>query len=249
MLSQEKLFEDASKVILHYGLGFSAGILSLLAPCVLPLTPIIFGSSLKSSKLGPLASALGLTLSFTIFGVLTSLFSSLFDVTFIQKTGAVILVCIGVVFIFPKLKAGLTRSLDQIGRKGHEYQAKIKGEGLVSEFLLGVVLGMVWAPCSGPTLGMAFGLATQAEHALHATLIFFFFGLGAGLGLLCLGLLLRKFGRVTGIILRYEVLINRSVGIVSIIIGFIILFERMGHLEEWALSVLPQWLIELATFI
>ena len=64
-------------MIVQYGLGFGAGLLSLLAPCVLPLIPIIFGSSVQSSKFGPNAFAIGLTLSFTLVGILTSLFSSI----------------------------------------------------------------------------------------------------------------------------------------------------------------------------
>lgn len=236
-------------MILHYGLGFAAGVSSLLAPCVLPLTPIIFGSSLKSSKLGPIATALGLAFSFTLFGVLTSIFSSFFNATVIQKIGSIILILVGLVLIIPNLKAKLVRPLSGVEKKGHELQSMVKGNSLISEFLLGMVLGMVWAPCSGPTLGLAFGLATQSGQLIHASLIFLFFGLGAGIGLVGLGFLLGKFRSLTGAILKHETIFNKITGLVSITLGFVILFDKLGNLEEWILSILPQWMISFATSI
>ncbi len=145
-------------MIVQYGLGFGAGLLSLLAPCVLPLIPIIFGSSVQSSKFGPIANALGLTLSFTLVGILTSLFSSVFNVGTIQHIGAVTLILVGIFFIIPKLKNTFTNKLSFISNKGHYLQSKIKSTGLASQFFMGSVLGMIWAPCSGPTLAFAFGI-------------------------------------------------------------------------------------------
>ncbi len=95
--------------MITYSLGFAAGALSLLAPCVLPIIPIVVASSSKTSKWGPLANALGLALSFTVFGILTSLFSNLFDFDLVQRIGAVILFMIGMCFIFPSLKKRLVK--------------------------------------------------------------------------------------------------------------------------------------------
>ena len=236
-------------MIVQYALGFIAGLLSLLAPCVLPLIPIVFGSSLQTSKFGPLANALGLTLSFTFIGILSSLFSSIFDIDTIQKIGAVILIGIGFIFIFPKLKDWFVLKLSFVGNSGQNLQSKIKSKSLFSEFLMGGVLGMIWGPCSGPTLAFAFGIATQADKFLHASLIFFFFGLGAAIGLLSLGLLLRKFSRLTGKLMQHFKVINLITGLSSIVIGGLILSNQLGVLEELILGILPQWLINLSVSI
>lgn len=233
----------------HYGLGFGAGFLSLLAPCVMPLIPLIFRSSMQSSKFGPIANALGLTLSFTLVGILSSLFSSVFDIDTIQNFGAIILIIVGLVFIFPKLKEIVSNKVSHIGSKGFELQGKIKGDGLGSQFLMGSLLGMIWAPCSGPTLAFAFGIATQADKLVHASLIFFFFGLGAGLGLVFLGFLLKKFSSLTGFVMKYTNAINLTTGIVSLGIGLMIVTGTLGHFEELAMRIVPDWLINLSVAI
>ncbi len=236
-------------MISHYGLGFGAGVLSLLAPCVLPLLPIVFGSSIQTSKYGPLANALGLTLSFTLVGVLTSLFTSLFDINTIQKFGAILLILTGVVFLFPRVKNFFTKKLNFIGNKGHAIQSQVTSKDLLGEFFMGGILGMIWGPCSGPTLAFAFGIATQADKILHAILIFFFFGLGAGLGLVSLGFILKRVTNLSGKILRFGTLMNLGSGIVSIAIGVLILSNQLGILEDYLLSLLPDWLINLSVAI
>jgi cytochrome c-type biogenesis protein len=233
----------------YYGLGFLAGILSLLAPCVLPLIPIVLGSSSKSTKWGPLANALGLTFSFTIFGILTSLFAQLFDVNIIQKIGAAILVVVGIVLLFPRLKFLLSRCLNPMAQKGFEVQGKIQGSSIWTEFLMGSVLGMVWGPCSGPTLAFAFGLATQSSEWIQASIIFFCFGLGAGLGLITLGYALKKFTGLTSKILGKELLINRVTGTLSIILGLMIIMNFMSAFEAFMLDLLPEWIVNLSTVI
>lgn len=233
-------------MLAQYSLGFGAGVLSLLAPCVLPLIPIIFGSSMQSSKFGPIANALGLTFSFTIVGVLTSLFSSAFDVNTIQKIGAVTLVIMGLIFIIPKFKEILINKLSFIGKKGHDLQSQIKKNGIISQFLMGSVLGMIWGPCSGPTLAFAFGIAAQAQQAIHATLIFFFFGLGAGLGLMALGMLLKRYSSLTGKLLKHNLIVNRIVGVISIFIGTLIITGKLGFVEESILEIMPSWLVNLS---
>ena len=236
-------------MIAHYGLGFSAGLLSLLAPCVLPLIPIVFRGASESSKWGPIANALGLTLSFTIVGVLTSLFSSVFDVDVIQKAGAVILILAGLVFLFPGLKSKMTELFSGLSHAGGNLQSRIKSKGVASEFLMGGILGMVWGPCSGPTLAFAFGIATQADQALHATLIFFFFGLGAGVGLVALGLLLKRSRSLIGKFMKFNHVLNVTAGLVSVALGLVILTGQLPLLEEGILSLLPQWLVQLSVSV
>ena len=57
-----------------YFWAFLAGVLTLINPCVLPLLPVIIAGALQSHRLGPVMMALGLTISFTIVGVLVTAF-------------------------------------------------------------------------------------------------------------------------------------------------------------------------------
>jgi len=237
-------------MIVQYGLGFSAGVLSLLAPCVLPILPISITQALKSSKWGPLANAIGLAISFTLFGILTSIFSSFFSLGIIQNIGAVILVLIGLTMIIPSWGEKFSNSMKKISFVGNDLQGKVKTESpILKEFLLGFVLGMVWGPCSGPTLGIAYGIASQAGGLFQASMIFLFFGLGAGFGLLMLGFMLKKFSSLTGFIMKRTKQINMTLGIISIILGALILTGQLLVIEEAILDIMPSWLIRLSSRI
>ena len=236
-------------MFITYYLAFAAGALSLLAPCVLPLIPIVFGSSLRASSWGPPLNALGLALSFTVFGVLTSLFAGLFDVDIIQKLGAFFLLFIGIIFLVPTAKIKLSQKMTWLSRQGGMLQGKVQGLGLASEFFVGLTLGMIWGPCSGPTLGFAFGLATQGESLIQSTLTFFSFGVGAGIGLILLGNLLSRFRFISTKLARSELYFNKGMGLLSVSLALLIIFNLLGVLEEWLLSISPAWLINLSSMI
>lgn len=231
----------------QYFLGFSAGLLSLLAPCVLPLLPMVFSSSLKSSKWGPFAMAMGLALSFSLLGILTTTFAHIFDIDTIQKIGAVFLVLTGLLFLFSRLKERVILKLSFLGRLGGGLQNKIKPNGPGSEFLMGTILAMVWGPCSGPTLGLAFGIASQSDQMLHAFTIFLFFGLGAGFGLIGLGLILQRANSLKTFLMQNNSKINQGVGGLSVCIGILILSGNLGNVEEKIISFLPAWFVSLSS--
>lgn len=234
-------------MISQYFLGFSAGGLSLLAPCVLPLLPLIINSSLRSSKWGPLLSALGLTLSFTIFGILTSTFASIFDPDIIRNVGAVILVLVSLIILLPFFKNASSSSFQKLSDLGFKIQNKLPQNNPVSEFLAGGLLGLIWSPCTGPTLGLAIGLASKAENLFHASLIFFFFGLGAGLGLITLGYLIKRFVFLKSKLLTAGKAFNVFAGVLSFIIGILILTGAEAQLQEAILKALPESLIRFST--
>src|SRR5262245_9557011 len=76
------------------GLAFLAGILTVLSPCVLPLLPIILGAAASQHRLGPLALAGGLALSFTAIGlfVATIGFTAGLDTGFFRTVSAILLI-------------------------------------------------------------------------------------------------------------------------------------------------------------
>jgi cytochrome c-type biogenesis protein len=69
---------------------------------------------------------------------------------------------------------------------------KFNAGGNAGQFATGVLLGAVWSPCVGPTLGAASLLAAQGESLLQVTATMTFFGIGAALPLLLLGMLSRE---------------------------------------------------------
>src|SRR5271156_649735 len=140
-----------------YGLGLLAGALSILSPCVLPLVPVLVAAAVSAHRWGFLALGAGLALSFTIFGIfLAALGASLgLDPDTFRTVGAVIFAIFGLILLVPKLQDLFARASSTLGNSGNQLFARMSFQGLQGQLLVGILLGVVWSPCVGPTLGAA----------------------------------------------------------------------------------------------
>ena len=148
-----------------YGLGFLAGALSTLSPCVLPLVPVLIGSAVNAHRRGPLALGAGLALSFTIVGMLLATLGaeSGLDPSVLRTIGGIVLAAFGAILLIPKLQDLFARATGRLSDSGHRMLSRVTLDGLPGQFLVGVLLGVVWSPCVGPTLGAASTLASQGR--------------------------------------------------------------------------------------
>jgi cytochrome c biogenesis protein CcdA len=172
-----------------------------------------------------------------------------FDPDIIRNVGAVVLVLVGALFIVPQMKDLSAGAFQKLGNLGSSLQNRVSQSGAKGEFLGGALLGLIWSPCTGPTLAIAIGLASQAQSLAHASLIFFFFGLGAGLGLVVLGLTIKQFNFVRQGLMKFGKTMNLVAGILSLTIGVLILLGLEGDLQEFLLQLSPQWLTNLTVSI
>ncbi len=172
-----------------YALGALAGVVSTLSPCVLPLLPIVVGSAAASHRLGPLALAGGVALSFVAIGlfVATIGFSIGLDGDLFRWTAALLLLGFGVVLLCGSLQERFAFAGAQLGNAAHGVLSRFIPSGLLGQFMLGLLLGAVWSPCVGPTLGAAATLAAQRSHLIQVALMMVVFGLGAVVPLLVIG--------------------------------------------------------------
>lgn len=229
--------------------AYAAGLLTLINPCVLPVLPIVLVSSLNASRMGPVALAAGMSLSFVVFGVLVTAFGSAIGLTqdVLAQIGAVVMVLFGIVLLVPQFAsrfematAGLASGADQ--RMNNVDQNSVSGQ-----FVGGLLLGAVWSPCIGPTLGGAIALASQGESLGYVTLIMTFFALGVSTLILGLGLgareaLRRRANALRGLAERSKPIL----GATFVLVGAMLLFKVHHMLEAWALRVMPYWLQDLS---
>jgi cytochrome c biogenesis protein CcdA len=180
--------------LITLGAALGAGLLTVLSPCVLPILPIVFGAAANRSRLGPLALAAGLAASFTAAGLLLATvgFSLGLDGTLFHRVAGVLALAVGIVLLVPRLQAGLEAGLGPFsrwasGRVAGIGTAGIGTSGAAGQAGLGLVLGAVWSPCVGPTLGAASVLASQGKDLLAVTATMAVFGLGAAAPLLLVG--------------------------------------------------------------
>jgi len=231
-------------------LAFLAGVLSTLSPCVLPLLPIVLGTAVSAHRAGPVALAAGLTLSFVIVGlfVATIGFSIGLDVGVFRTVAAILLMAIGLVLLVPRFQAQFALAAGPVSQWTEQRFGGFSGNGLGGQFGVGVLLGAIWSPCVGPTLGAASLLAAQGSDLGYVAIAMLMFGLGAALPLLLLGLLSRE------TLLRWRVRLRTAgktgriaMGVILIAVGLLVVSGLDKKVETVLVDLSPTWLTELTT--
>ena len=233
-----------------YGIGFAAGGLSVLSPCVLPLLPILIGTAASAHRRGPLALAAGLMLSFTVLGVLlASAGAGLgLDQTVFRNIAALMLLGFGVLLLSSGLQERFAVAASGASSAGQGMLARLTLDGLSGQFMLGLLLGVVWSPCVGPTLGATITLASQGQQLGQVMVVMALFGLGAGLPLVILGSLSREaMLRVRGKLLAAGQQGKKVLGAVILLLAILILTGLDKRFEIWILDTAPAWLTQIGT--
>jgi cytochrome c-type biogenesis protein len=231
-------------------LAFLAGVLSILSPCVLPILPIVLGAASSAERLGPVALAAGLSLSFTAIGlfVATIGFSVGLDTDVFRYLAATLVIAIGVVLALPPLQVRLAAASGPIANWTDQRFGSRNGAGLSGQFGVGVLLGAVWSPCVGPTLGAASLLAAQGQSLPQVAATMFVFGIGAALPLLLLGLLSREtMLRWRNWLMSAGHVTKVGLGVLLIATGMLVLTGLDKSIEAVLVSISPQWLTDLTT--
>lgn len=229
--------------------AYAAGLLTLLNPCVLPLLPLVVASSVARNRLGPLAMAAGLAVSFTLAGI--SIYAITRATGLSQETLAVaagwLMVGFGLVQLVPQAQLGFARLAGATAAGSTQMIGQVEGRGLVGEFLAGALLGLAWSPCIGPTLGGAIGLAAQGDNLGLALAIMVLFSAGAATVMLGL-----SYGARSLIASRRSALAaimphaKTILGVGLIVVGLAIVFHLDRVVEGWALETLPSWFTEFS---
>jgi len=231
-------------------LSFLAGALSTLSPCVLPLLPIVLLGALETHKWGPMALAGGLSCSFAIFGILISSigFSLGLDPAAVRLGIAALMMVFGVALLAPALHVQLAAVTEPIAAGGQALLDRFAPSGITGQLLIGFLLGAVWLPCSGPTLGAAIGLAAQSATMGKAALAMNAFALGAAAPLLALAYGSRQAIRVRRSGLeRLSRIAKPLMASMLILLGAFVLTGLDKTVESSLTRAMPEWLLNLTT--
>jgi cytochrome c biogenesis protein CcdA len=224
----------------------------VLSPCVLPLLPVVLASAAAEHRLAPAALAAGLALSFTAIGLLVATlgFAIGLDDTMFRIIAAILLLAIGLALAFPALQERLTAAAGPFSNWVSGRLGGFKASGVSGQFGTGLLLGAVWSPCVGPTLGAATVLASQGQRLGEVTAVMFAFGLGAALPLLLLGLLSREtMLRLRGKLATAGRRLRFALGLLLIVLGGAVLTGYDKQAEAWLVEISPDWLTRLTTSI
>ncbi len=232
------------------GLAFAAGLLSILSPCVLPLLPIVFGTAASEHRAGPAVLAFGVALSFVTIGlfVATVGFAIGLDGDVFRFAAATVMICIGVVLVLPALQYRLAYAGGPISNWADQKMGGFRSQGLTGQFGIGLLLGAVWSPCVGPTLGAASVLAAQRSSLPQVAATMLAFGIGAAVPLVGAGMLSRQ--AMTR--WRHRMIAGGKgakmvLGAVLLAVGLLIATGIDKDLETILVDTSPAWLTTLTT--
>ncbi len=219
-------------------IAFSAGLLSFLSPCILPLIPsylsFVGGISYielkegKHSKSGIFTKTIlfvvGFSVIFITLGILFSSTGSLLGniSQTINIIAGLIVIALGVNFIFDFWKL-----LDMEKR----FHVEKKNSGLLSSILLGMAFGAGWTPCVGPILASILFLASTTGSMLQGIMLLSFYSLGLGVPFILAGLFFNTFTKQVNKLKPYLGHIRIGSGIFLIIIGILIILGRLQKLN------------------
>ena len=224
-------------------LAFSAGLISFLSPCVLPLIPgyisYISGSSLnellakKSINLFPIILfTFGFSIVFICFGATATFIGSLIlSNSFELRIGA------GMVIIIFSLHI-----LGLINIKFLNYEKRIQSEkksGSLGPVFIGMAFGFGWTPCIGPILGSILALASTEESLSKGMLLLFFYSLGLAIPFIASGYLIQRFMIFSKNLKSRMNLINKFGGSLLLITGLLILTNQLQALGFYLLKYFP----------
>ena len=233
-----------------YALGFLAGVLTTLSPCVLPLLPIVIASAATAHRLGPLALGGGLVITFVGVGlfVATIGFGIGLDAQVFQYIAGSMMIVLGLVLLSTPLQQRLALAGAGVGSMAEGWMQKVTPEGWQGQLLIGLLLGIVWVPCIGPTLGAASLMASRGENLGQVAGVMTLFGIGAAAPLIVIGSLSRE------ALKRWRGKINTTGHVGKMVFGGIVLLIGVAILsgfdkvaQAWLVMHSPEWLTNLTT--
>jgi cytochrome c biogenesis protein CcdA len=231
-------------------LAFAAGVLTVFSPCVLPILPIVLGAAASEHRWGPAALAASLAVSFAAIGLFAATigYSIGLNTELFRNVAAVLMIAVGVILLVPRFQQRLTLAGAPLANWSDHHFGAIRHSGLVGQILVGLLLGAVWSPCVGPTLGAASILAAQGRDLGGVAATMLAFGVGAALPLAALGLLSRE------ALLRWRTHLlsggaraKMLFAVALVAIGVMVLSDLDKRIETFAVNESPQWLTDLTT--
>jgi cytochrome c-type biogenesis protein len=146
-------------------LGYLAGLLTLINPCVLPVLPIVLAGALQAGRFGPLALAGGMAVSFVALGLTVAAAGQALGLREedIGRAGAVLMLGFGLVLLVPRAGAGFALATGGVAARADASLGQGR-DGLAGQALAGCCWARCGRPASGRHWGRPSGWRRRAGH-------------------------------------------------------------------------------------
>ena len=220
--------------------GFIAGAATALSPCVLPVLPVALSAGATGGRRRPLGIVTGLAVSFTFATVaLVYVISALgLSDDLLRKLAIVVLIGFGLILMVPPLAARLEAWISSIASRGGG--PRTSGDGFWSGILVGLSLGLVYAPCAGPILAGVITVSASQSFDTGRLAVALSYGIGSAVVLYFLMLGGR---RVIAPLARRGIGLQIAMGAVMVFVGLAMLGNYDIRFQNSIAADLPSFLV------
>ncbi len=231
-------------MILNLLIAFSAGFISFLSPCVLPLIPgyvsYISGQTLdeiiEDNKLVLLKTiffSIGFSIIFISFGITASFIGKFL----INYSNQLRIIAGLIIILFSLQLIGLINL--KILNSETRFFTKNYRNNLIFPVIVGMAFGFGWTPCIGPILGSILALAAIEENISKGILLLSFYSLGLAIPFIISGVLIDKFLFFSKSFRKYISTITKVGGTILLLTGIAILTGQLQVLGFFILEYFP----------
>jgi len=231
-------------MLLLLGFAFLSGLVTILAPCIWPILPVVLSSSLTKTKKGGHQRALGITLgvmlSFTIFTLSVSSLISIFHINpnSLRILAVMVIALLGFIMIIPYLSVRFEVFVSKLANIFGQ-NTKNQANEFLPGFIIGLSLGIVWSPCAGPILAAIATLAATGKVSLEVILITLSYVIGAGIPLFAFAYGGQQFITRARWLNTYTGKIQQLFGIVMIVMAILIYTNQDQAIQLALLNKFP----------
>jgi cytochrome c-type biogenesis protein len=227
-------------------LALLAGVVTIAAPCTLPMLPILLGASVgQTGKLRPAMIALGFVISFSATALLLSAITRVFDFdpNGLRTGAAILLLGFGLLMIWPAPFEFLAIRLN--GLAGSSAGNIALHQGNLGGFVLGTTLGLVWTPCAGPVLGSILTVVATAKDTAWASTQLVVYAIGAAIPMLAIAYGGQAVTTRVRRIAHISPKLQQDFGVVVIAFALLSYFQYDTLIVAWLTAFYPQGQIGL----
>lgn len=200
--------------------AFFAGVVSVLSPCIIPVIPAVFAYSTEKGKFRPLAIVLGLSISFTSMGIVTSLFGATLTayLDYLNIFAEALLITMGISLLFDLNIFNVFGNFSSL--------ANSKKEGLFGGLLLGLSLGIVWLPCVGSVLGSILTMVAVSGKVVYGALMLFIYSIGFSIPMLFVAYSASFSSTRLQKVSKYGFPLKKAAGLIVLGVGFYMVYQN-----------------------
>ena len=218
-----------------------AGVLTIAAPCILPMLPILLGTSIgQTSKARPACIALGFIVTFSACALVFGLFSETLGLSpqTLRDTATALLLLFGLLMLWKRPFDMLTLRLSGVINRANDIGIRAE-MGNMGGLLLGMTLGVVWTPCAGPVLGSILTLVATSRDLGHATVMLLSYSIGAGIPMLLIAYGGQRMSTQVRRVARYSTRMQQLFGVIIILTAIAMHYQYDTLITSWLSSYFP----------